>query len=156
MIDERPSSEEMSRSLFQVFHVGVSIQQLNRKIERRSGLSLVQWCLLKRLIHMPAVSAQALARTVVLHPSTLTQSLKRLEKRKLIFVTEDPKDSRKKVISITRTGKEILERTQADMRVVARELDAVLRDLDQVRNRLDSLSWELGPAPRRANPTSPA
>lgn len=102
------SSEKI---FFSLFHIGVAINQLNKRSEKQFGLSLVQWCLLRNLVDMPAVTAHSLASAVGVHPSTLTQTLKRLERKKYIFIMEDPADSRKKLISITRLGKNIMETT---------------------------------------------
>lgn len=103
--------EHFESSLLSLFHIGIYIQNLNKFLERKLGLSLVQRCLLKHLIDMPAASAYSLAKAVGVHPSTLSQTLKRLERRKFIYIAEDPKDSRRKLISITRSGKEALDRT---------------------------------------------
>lgn len=91
-------------SLFSMIEVCASIQRLNKRAESELSLSLVQWCLLKRLIDRPGISSNALADVIGVHASTITQTVKRLERKGFIFVTDDPKDSRKKVISITRTG----------------------------------------------------
>ena len=99
----------IQHSIFSLIRIGVTIQQMNKCTEKTLGLSLVQWYLLKQLIDLPASSAFNLAQAVGVHPSTLTQTLKRLEKKKYIFTTEDPSDSRRKLISITRFGKEKLE-----------------------------------------------
>lgn len=127
---------ESDQSFFSLFHIGISIHQLNKESERRSGLSLVQWCLLRHLIDMPAASAHALAKTVGVHPSTLTQTLKRLERKKYIFITEDPKDSRKKLISITRAGKDALEKTSLQMKGWADDLSTLGSALSYVRSLL--------------------
>lgn len=100
---------DLEHSLLTLFQIGVSIQNFNKRLEKSLGLSLVQWCLLKRLIDMPATPAHALAKAVGVHPSTLTQTLKRLERKNYIFITDDSKDYRKKLIAITRSGKKILE-----------------------------------------------
>ncbi len=115
---------DLDQSLFSLLDIGNSIHQFNKQSERRVGVSLVQWCLLKRLIDMPSASAQSLAAEVGVHPSTLTQSIKRLERKNFIFVIVDPKDSRKKLISITRHGKESLENTTIHMRTWLKEMEA--------------------------------
>jgi len=101
--------------LVSLFRVGISIHNFNKKSEEKIGLSLVQWCLLEQLIDMPGTSAQVLAKSVGVHPSTLTQTLKRLEKKGLLYQAEDPKDSRKKIISITKDGKHAMERIASQM-----------------------------------------
>lgn len=127
---------KQEQSLFSLFHIGLSIHALNRRSEKGSGLSLVQWCLLKCLIDMPAASAHALAKTVGVHPSTLTQTLKRLERKNYIFIAEDPKDSRKKLISITRLGKDTLDQTTDKMWSWSQDLIELQGELYRVRSFL--------------------
>lgn len=121
---------------FSLFQTGVAIQHLNKRSEKYLGLSLVQWCLLKILIDMPAASAQTLANAVGLHPSTLTQTLKRLEKKKLIFVTEDSFDSRKKLISLTRLGNNVLEAACNKMESFSNDLSGMQKELLQMSHQL--------------------
>jgi len=83
---------------------------LNKIAENKLGLSLVQYYLLSSIKEMPCCSPQQLAKQVGIHPSSLTQSLKRLRKKDAIFVAEDPKDSRKKIVSMTRNGAKMVER----------------------------------------------
>ena len=99
-----------------LFRIGISIHNLNKILEKKLGLSMVQWCLLEQLIDMPGASAQSLAKAVGVHPSTLTQTLRRLERKGFIFMTESPGDSRKKLISITKQGKHIFERAGFEMK----------------------------------------
>ena len=90
-------------------HLGVKIQNLNQSLERRHGLSLVQWGVLRSLIDMPATSARKLAAMVRIHPSTLTQSLGRLQKKGFLFASPDPRDARKKMLVATREGKDAVD-----------------------------------------------
>lgn len=101
--------KNLENSLFSLFKFSNNLQQLNKDIERDLGLSLVQWCVLRRLVDRPAISAQQLAKIVGVHPSTLTQTLARLKKKGFIFVGSDPLDARKKVVSITRLGKQQMD-----------------------------------------------
>ena len=128
------------QDLISFFHVGISLHNFNKKAEREFGISLVQWRLLKQLIDMPAVSAFNLAKAVGVHPSTLTQTLRRLEIKKYIFIAEDPKDSRKKVISLTRQGKNILDRVEIQIGEWKVNLLPVREDLLRVRTLLDEKS----------------
>jgi DNA-binding MarR family transcriptional regulator len=96
--------KNFEETLFSMIRVCGSIQRLNKQAESQLSLSLVQWCFLKRLIDRPGISSHALADVIGVHASTLTQTVKRLERKGFIFVTDDPKDSRKKIISITRLG----------------------------------------------------
>lgn len=101
--------------LVSLFHIGVSIQHLNKRAERLLGLSLVQWCLLKQLVDMPAFPAAALSGAVGVHPSTLTQTIKRLERKGLIHIATDERDSRRRLVSLTRAGKLRLDQAGRQM-----------------------------------------
>ena len=92
-----------------LFQLGASIHQFSRLAESKLGISLVQWCLLQTLTDMPGTSALGLAKATGVHPSTLTQSLKRLQRKGYVFVGPCPKDSRRKVVSITRAGKSAVD-----------------------------------------------
>ncbi len=124
------------QSLLSLLDIGTAIHHLNRRSEKNLGLSIVQWVLLKTLVDMPAASAQCLARAVGVHPSTLTQTLKRLERRGYIFVDSHPKDSRKKLIGLTRSGKTMLDRANEEIASWAKSLTFVEGELVRVRTFL--------------------
>lgn len=127
---------ELDRPLFSLFHIGISIHHMNKRSERRLGLSLVQWCILKHLVDMPATSAYALAKAAGVHPSTLTQTLKRLDRKKYIFITDDPTDSRKKLISLTRSGKGALDIANETMSAWSHDLSSLGVELSRVNSFL--------------------
>lgn len=87
---------------------------------------------------MPAVSAHALAKAVGIHPSSLTQTLKRLERKKYIFVIGDPQDTRKKIISITRSGKDILSATSEKMDNWSKGLSGLGNELVSIQAYLET------------------
>jgi len=125
-----------------VFHLSLLLHNLNKEAERRTGLSIVKWSILKHLIEMPAVSAQELSEVVRLHPSTLTQTLKRLVRKDLVFVSEDPKDSRKKIISITRQGKDALEQSDVQMKQITLDIARIESELYVIEDCLSSLRYQ--------------
>lgn len=119
-----------------LFRIGISIHNFNKISEREVGLSLVQWCLLRKLIDMPAASAFSLAKEVGIHPSTLTQTLKRLEKKGFVFISEDPKDSRRKVVSLTRLGRKSMQDAEKKMSVWRMNFSEVKNELLRVQKCL--------------------
>lgn len=124
--------EKLERSIYSLFKMGIAIQNFNKRSERKLGLSVVQWCLLRQLIDMPASSAFSLATALGIHPSTLTQTLKRLEQKGFVYTSLDPKDSRKKLISITRSGKEKLDETScqiSDLPMEFSKIDVFMNEL---------------------------
>ena len=121
---------------FSLFHLGVTLSNLNKRTERQLGLSLGQWCLLKHLIDMPGTSAFSLAKAAGVHPSTLTQMLKRLQRKGLILIGEDSKDSRKKLISVTRQGKAILDKVDVVMNEQSRHLAPLTSQVRRLRDKV--------------------
>lgn len=93
----------------ELVRMSLALHNLNRDAEVRFGLSMVQYHVLATLRDMPACSPQRLAEAAGMHPSTLTQSIKRLKRKDALYVADDPKDSRKKILSITGNGNELLE-----------------------------------------------
>ncbi|MBL7668972.1 MAG: MarR family transcriptional regulator [Bdellovibrionaceae bacterium] len=126
------------RHFVSLFHIGVAIHHFNKYSERYLGLSLVQWCLLKQLINMPAVSAHTLALAVGIHPSSLTQTLKRLERKKYVVIMNDPQDTRKKIISISRLGKDVLEITSKKLEVWSIGLSDIGNELGLIQTYLEA------------------
>lgn len=122
--------------LYSLFHIGNSIQVLNKRSERRFGLSLVQWYLLRRLVRMPACSPQDLATAVGVSPGTLTQSMRRLERKRLLFVADDPHDSRRKMVSITRAGKNLLEEASEKIDEWSADFSPLKKEIQQIRTCL--------------------
>jgi len=125
-----------------VFHMSLLLHNLNKEAERRTGLSIVQWSILKHVLEMPGTSAQELSEAVKLHPSTLSQSLKRLIRKELILVMEDPRDSRKKIISLTRNGKEALDHAEKQMQEIASSLARAEKELYFLEECLSSLRYQ--------------
>lgn len=124
------------KDLLSLFRIGISIHNFNKASERETGLSLVQWCLLKKLIDLPAVSALVLAKNVGVHPSTLTQTLKRLEKKAFIFITEDPTDSRKKLVALTRKGQFALKEADSKMLGQSQNFAGIKADIFNMQQTL--------------------
>lgn len=127
-----------SRPLQLLFKFGNLIHNLNKKTEKEIGISFAQWSVLKQLIDMPGTSAFNLAQSVGVHPSTLSQTLKRLEKKNFLHLIEDPKDSRKKLISITKVGKTALVSFENNIRPFSEKLSVFEKDIDKLSAFLDT------------------
>ena len=116
--------------------VGLSIHHLGKKAQRSSGLSIAQWYLLKQLQSQPGICAQELCKAVGVHPSTLTQSLKRLQRKGLVYIGEDPRDSRKKIIALTRDGKEKMDGSTAQMQNIVDNLATLKSAIARIHEHL--------------------
>ena len=128
--------------LTSVSQVSILLHNLNKEAERTTGLSIVQWSILKHVLEMPGTSAQELSEAAGLHPSTLSQSLKLLIRKEFILVIEDPRDSRKKIISLARNGKSMLDQAQKPMDEIASKLAPVEKELYALEECLSSLRYQ--------------
>ncbi len=106
--------QKLLSEISEIVKMNLKFHSLNRDAEQKWGLSLVQYYFLGTLRDLPGTSPQNLARLVGLHPSTLTQTIKRLQKKKMIFLEEDPKDSRKKLLGLTALGNRCLRSFEDD------------------------------------------
>jgi DNA-binding MarR family transcriptional regulator len=122
-----------------VSSIGALLSHLNKDAERRTGMTIVQWCVLNQMIRMPASSAQRISDAVKVHPSTLTQTLKRLEHKGLIFIAQDPRDSRRKLISVTRMGADAIARSRLEMARIEGRLESIAAKLRAVESHLEEL-----------------
>ncbi len=106
-------SHPLSQRVSRLVKISLAFHNINKTLESEIGLSLVQYHLLHHLRDRPGISPQVLAKVAGMHASTLTQSLKRLSKKGLLYVGDDPKDSRKKLITLTASGKAAIDRFEA-------------------------------------------
>lgn len=105
------NNNNQEEKLLEILRFNLFVQNYNKKAEDNFGVTFVQWFLLKKILDNPVITLQELAKEIGVHPSTLTQNLKRLLKKKLIFISEDTRDKRKKIVSITRIGNEIAQKS---------------------------------------------
>lgn len=83
------------------------LQSLSKRMQATLGLTGPQRVALRVLGRGPGVSAGALARTLRLHPSTVTGILQRLERRGLVRRTADPADRRRSRLELTARGRRL-------------------------------------------------
>ena len=127
-----------------LFRLTLSLHHLNKEMEKKFRLSLVQLFVLIRIRALPATSSQALAKAIGLQPSSMTPTLRRLVRKEYIFVTEDPRDSRRKLIALTRRGNDTVERVNLELRKVwGRARGASQSNLEKTLGYLGELRQEL-------------
>lgn len=129
---------DFASSISGLIKLSLSLQGLNKSLESKYGLSIVQWSLLNALVGMPAVSPRILAKTLRVTPGTLSQSLNRLAKKDFLFMRSDPNDARKKMISITRSGKNALVSAELEYQDVFAGISSVRNGIDIVNSFLQS------------------
>ncbi len=128
---------ECIKSISSLMDLSLTLQNINKTLEVKCGLSFVQWSLLKKLLNMPAVSPLFLAKALGVTPGTLTQTLIRLDRKKYLFMCDDPTDARKKMISITRLGKETLVKVDKEFEFVFSEINIIDSDVEHIHHYLN-------------------
>lgn len=97
--------EQAKSRIDQWVHANLEFHRRNQRAEELWGATLVQVYVLHRIQFCPGISPQELAVVTGMHPSTLTQTLKRLHTRRWICIEEDPRDARRKMLLLTRGGR---------------------------------------------------
>ena len=115
-------------------------------MQAKFGVTGPQRLVLRIVGTFPGLSAGDLARTLHVHPSTLTGILQRLEARGLLRRLTDPEDARRVQLEITAKGKRLtvpsvgtvesaIKRlmstwTESELSVTRRTLTAIAEELD--------------------------
>jgi DNA-binding MarR family transcriptional regulator len=115
--------------------LSVDIHNLNSSIQKKCGVSLVQWMILARVVVQPGISAGSLATDSGVHPSTLTQTISRLDSQGYIYIQDRPSDLRRRMLLASRTGVE--KNTQCEKYL--RTLVNGVAEIDNTHRRAQSL-----------------
>lgn len=97
------------RSLWAMDH---ALQSRSKRMESTLGVTSPQRLVIRVIGRMPDAAAGEIAKTLHVHPSTLTGVLQRLEKRGFIRRTLDTADKRRALFRLTETG-ELLNETRS-------------------------------------------
>ena len=122
------------------------LDRASRSMQAKFGVTGPQRLVLRIVGSFPGLSAGDLARTLHVHPSTLTGILQRLEARGLLRRLTDPSDARRVQLEITAKGKRLtipavgtvesaIKRlmsswTDSELNVTRRTLTAIAGQLD--------------------------
>ena len=111
---QAPQADE---ALFAFFNeVGIISQLSSTALQRAlpDGLTLAQVSVLNHLVRLGGNKTPArLAASFQVTKGAMTNTLKRLEARKAITITPDPKDGRSKLVSLTDKGRELRDKAFA-------------------------------------------
>ncbi|HTW40361.1 MAG TPA: MarR family transcriptional regulator [Thermoplasmata archaeon] len=99
----RPSPDEVAEMFRDAFTV---IRRRQRSILERSDLSLSEWSALHLCVQGGA-RAREIADAVGLTPAAVTDIIDRLQRRRLVHRTRDPRDRRAIRIELTETGRRL-------------------------------------------------
>ena len=143
-----PTDDPITFRLFT--EIGIIEQLARNRLERDlpGGLKVSQFAVLNHLVRLGgAWSPVRLANAFQVTKGAMTNTLQRLEKRGLIGIEADPSDGRGKLVSITKTGRDMRTRCVESVGPLVSDLAKELSDkdiaaalpvLEKVRKYLDS------------------
>jgi DNA-binding MarR family transcriptional regulator len=151
-----PAAEELSRGdaldlLAEVWALNHAIERASTRMEARLGVTAQQRLLLRLVGRHGSITAGALASLLCVDASTVSTSLKRLEKRKMLRRRRDAADGRRTVIELLPAGKALDRRERASIEGVIEELlgetpeakvGAVSSFLKELSRRVDAVAVE--------------
>lgn len=129
------SSKELSRGdaldmLSEVWALNHAIERASVRMEARLGVTAQQRLLIRLVGRHPGITAGQLAELLCVDASTVSTSLKRLEKRKVLRRRKDVKDARRSIIELLPAGK-VLDRREGAS--VEGAIEALLDDTPETR-----------------------
>ncbi|MBS2021912.1 MAG: MarR family transcriptional regulator [Deltaproteobacteria bacterium] len=84
-----------------------ALETTSRRMERTFGVTARQRMILRVVGRYPGIAAGHLARILHIDRGTLSAALKRLEARRLLTRTPDPRDGRRVLIALSPEGKKL-------------------------------------------------
>ena len=105
--DGAPSLGEVLDFMRLIWALDHGLQSLSKRMRASIGLTGPQRVALRVLGRFPGLSAGELARILLVHPSTLTGVLQRLEARKFVKRTLDAADGRRARLTLTAKGRRL-------------------------------------------------
>lgn len=101
--------------LAEVWALNHAIERASTRMETRLGVTAQQRLLIRLVGRHGSLTAGALAALLCVDASTVSTSVKRLEKRKMVRRRKDPADGRKTVIELLPAGKAVDRKEQASV-----------------------------------------
>jgi MarR family transcriptional regulator, organic hydroperoxide resistance regulator len=130
---EKPT--ELSRGdaldlLSEVWALNHAIERASVRMESYLGVTAQQRLLIRLVGRHPGITAGQLATLLCVDASTVSTSLKRLEKRKVLRRRKDTKDARRSIIELLPAGKALDRREGAS---IEGALESLLQDTPDAR-----------------------
>jgi MarR family 2-MHQ and catechol resistance regulon transcriptional repressor len=120
-------------------HVWVVLWKAARAVEKNAirsvsalGLGRSDFAVLEVLLHKGPLPVNVIGRKVLLTSGSITAAVDRLEARKLLRRTADPKDGRGRIVQLSETGRQLIERAFRKHALDMEETVAVLRSGERV------------------------
>jgi DNA-binding MarR family transcriptional regulator len=116
--------------LSEVWALNHAIERASVRMEARLGVTAQQRLLIRLVGRHPGITAGQLAALLCVDASTVSTSLKRLEKRKVLRRRRDTKDARRSIIELLPAGKALDRREGAS---IEGALETILEETPDAR-----------------------
>ncbi|MDK1385034.1 putative HTH-type transcriptional regulator YusO [Ensifer psoraleae] len=122
---------EVSEKLFELYH---RVHRLVNESMTEEGVSLARSKFLFFLSKLGPCRSTDIACALNFAPRTVTEAIDGLERDRLVMRKPDPEDRRAKIVSITETGRVVLEAAEHPRKQLIEEIFSALDDeqLDQL------------------------
>ena len=105
-----PSREAATRVWLVLWKAAHAIEQNAIRSVSALGLGRSDFAVLEVLLHRGPQPVNVIGRKVLLTSGSITAAVDRLESRKLVRRTADPKDRRGRIVELTQKGRRLIER----------------------------------------------
>jgi MarR family transcriptional regulator, 2-MHQ and catechol-resistance regulon repressor len=121
------SREAATRVWLVLWKAAHAIEQNAIRSVSALGLGPSDFAVLEVLLHKGPQPVNIIGRKVLLTSGSITAAIDRLESRKLVRRTADPKDRRSRIVELTEAGRRLIERAFQKHAMDMEETMAVLR-----------------------------
>src|ERR1700720_2178126 len=105
-----PRHEAATRIWLVLWKAARAIEQNAIRSVSASGLGRSDFAVLEVLLHKGPQPVNIIGKRVLLTSGSITAAVDRLESRKLLRRTADPRDRRSRIVQLTKTGRDLIER----------------------------------------------
>jgi MarR family 2-MHQ and catechol resistance regulon transcriptional repressor len=126
------SSEAATRVWLVLWKAAHAIEQNAIRSVSALGLGRSDFAVLEVLLHKGPQPVNVIGKKVLLTSASITAAVDRLESRKLLQRRADPKDQRSRIVQLTKTGRDLIERAYQKHAIDMEETMAVLRPAERV------------------------
>lgn len=123
----RSSEESATRVYLVAWRAFRAIEENAARSVSTLALGHSDFAVLEVLLHKGPLPVNTIGRKVLLTSGSITAAVDRLESRKLLRRTSDPKDRRSRIVELTETGRRLIERAFQKHAMDMEETMAVLK-----------------------------
>jgi MarR family 2-MHQ and catechol resistance regulon transcriptional repressor len=122
-----PSRETATRVWLVLWKASHAIEQNAMRSVSALGLGHSDFAVLEVLLHKGPQPVNIIGKKVLLTSGSITAAVDRLEARKLLRRTADPKDRRSRIVQLTKMGRHLIERAFQKHAMDMEEIMSILR-----------------------------